>query len=109
MHSGKENKEKKMLKRPLLFAAATIVGAGLASPSFAGEQKGNNGGPTPIGTYAVLAALCAFSGLEDHNPSRGDTQTPHEEGGNVFPAGVASVCQFLNPGKNPKPPPPPPE
>jgi len=97
-----------MLKRPLVLAAATIVGIGLAAPSFAGEQKGN-GGSTPIGTYVVLAALCAFSGLEDVDPSPGDTQTPHEEGGNTYPGGVASVCQFLNPGKNPKPPPPPPE
>ena len=97
-----------MIKRSTLCAAVATLGVGIASPSFAGEQKGN-GGTTPIGMHVVFAALCAFSGLEDVNPSPGDTQTPHEEGGNIFPAGVASVCQFLNPGKNPKTPPPPPE
>ena len=97
-----------MIKKSLVFAAVTTLGVGLSSSSFAGEQRGD-GGSTPIGTYVVIAALCAFSGLEDVNPSPGDTQTPHEEGGNVFPPGVAAVCQFLNPGKNPKTPPPPPE
>jgi hypothetical protein len=95
-----------MIKKPLLYASITIL-MGLSSAAFGGERKGN-GGSTPIGTYVVIAAMCAFSGLEDVNPSPGDTQTPHEEGGNTFPAGVASICQFLNPGKNPKPPPPPP-
>ena len=96
-----------MTNKSSFFAAVTILGIGLSSPTFAGEQRGN-GGSTPIGTYVVVAAICAFSGLEDVNPSRGDTQTPHEEGGHVLPAGVASICQFLNPGKNPKTPPPPP-
>jgi hypothetical protein len=96
-----------MIKKSFVFAAVTILGVGLSAPSFAGEQRGN-GGSTPIGTYVVIAAICAFSGLEDVNPSPGDTQTPHEEGGNVAPPGVASICQFLNPGKNPKTPPPPP-
>lgn len=97
-----------MIKKPLLFAALSTLGVGLAAPSFAGETKGN-GGATPIGTHVVLAAICAFSGLEDVDPSPGDTQTPHEEGGNINPPGVAAICQFLNPGKNPKTPPPPPE
>jgi hypothetical protein len=96
-----------MIKKASFFAAVTILGVGICAPTFAGEQRGN-GGATPIGTYVVIAAICAFSGLEDVNPSPGDTQTPHEEGGNVAPAGVASICQFLNPGKNPKTPPPPP-
>ena len=69
-----------MMKRPLLFAATTMLGLGLAFPSFAGETTGN-GGQTPIGTKVVLAAICAFSGLEDVNPTPGDTQTPHEQGG----------------------------
>jgi hypothetical protein len=96
-----------MIKKTFVFAAVTVLGVGLSSASFAGEQRGN-GGQTPIGTHVVIAAICAFSGLEDVNPSPGDTQTPHEEGGHVLPAGVAAICQFLNPGKNPKTPPPPP-
>jgi hypothetical protein len=97
-----------MMKKPMLFAAATILGMGLASPSFAGETKGN-GGQTPIGTYVVMAAICAFSGLEDVSPSPGDTQTPHEQLGIYPPPGAAAICQFLKPGKNPTTPPPPPE
>jgi hypothetical protein len=97
-----------MNKKTFVFAAVTVLGVGFSSSSLAGEQRGD-GGTTPIGTYAVLAAICAFSGLEDVNPSPGDTQTPHEAGGQINPAGVAAICQFLNPGKNPKTPPPPPE
>ena len=101
--------------RKLALLAAVAVGVGLAAPSFAGE-RGGNGAWTPIGTYVVVAAICSFSGLEDqdHGGPVGDvvpgvTQTPHAEGGHTNPPGVASVCQFLNPGKNPKPGPPPPE
>ena len=97
-----------MSKKTFVFAAVTILGVGFSSASLAGEQRGD-GGVTPIGTYAVLAAICAFSGLEDVNPTPGDTQTPHEVNGQIAPAGVAAICQFLNPGKNPKTPPPPPE
>ena len=97
-----------MIRQPLLFAATTALAVGLVSPAFAGEVTGS-GKQTPIGTYVVMAAICAFSGLEDHPHEPGNTQTPHEAGGVINPAGVASICQFVNPGKNPKTPPPPPE
>jgi len=88
-----------MFRKLLLTTAVAALGIGLSVSSLAGEVKGN-GGRTPIGTYIVIAALCAFSGLEDaNNPVvPGDTQTPHEEGGNYPPPGAAQACSFLNPG-----------
>ena len=99
-----------------LLAAAALIAMGVAAPSSAGE-RGGSGKWTPIGLGLVPAAICAFSGLEDqhHPPAEpgdvvpGETQTPHYENGVIFPPGVASICQFLNNGKNPKPPPPSPE
>jgi len=93
--------------KSVVFAAAFTVSACLAAPSFAGERTGN-GGFTPIENIVIAAnplvrnAICAFSGLEDNdggpvNP--GDTQTPHEEGGNIQPPGVARICSLLNYGK----------
>jgi len=95
-----------MIRKTTLVVGFTALGICLASPAFAGERKGN-GGWTPIGTYQVVAAICAFSGLEDHQHGTdpagpvvpGETQTPHSEGGVVLPPGVASVCKILNPGK----------
>jgi hypothetical protein len=90
-----------MMRKLVIAATGLIVGISLAAPSFAGERTGN-GGVTPIGTRIVLAAICAFSGLEDHEGGAvtpGDTQTPHESGGTTFPGGVAAICHLLNPGK----------
>ena len=104
------------MKKTTVLATAALLTIGVAAPSFAGE-RGGSGKWTPIGLGLVSAAICAFAGLEDqhHPPAEpgdvvpGVTQTPHSENGVTFPAGVASICQFLNNGKNPKPPPPPPE
>jgi hypothetical protein len=101
-----------MLKKLVYLAIPALLGVSLASPSFAGE-RGGNGALNPIGLGLTAAAICAFSGLEDQEGPPGtfgpivpgDTQTPHEEAGNILAAGVAKICQFLNPGNNPKPPP----
>jgi hypothetical protein len=84
--------------RKLGLATLAAVGVGIAMPSFAGEVTGN-GGITPIALRIGLAAICAFSGLEDHPLDPGDTQTPHESGGEISPGGVARICSVLNPGK----------
>jgi hypothetical protein len=92
------------MKRSVIVASAIVLAASLVAPAIAGERTGN-GGVTPIGTHVIVAAICSFSGLEDFNGGAvvpGDTQTPHESGGTIAPAGSASVCQFLNPGNNPK-------
>ena len=84
-----------------MVASAFVWAISLVSPAIAGERKGN-GGFNPIGTHAVVAAICSFSGLEDHEGGPvvpGDTQTPHESGGTIEPAGSASICNLLNPGK----------
>jgi hypothetical protein len=76
----------------------------LAAPSFAGDVTGS-GKRTPIENIVLVAnpivrnAICAFSGLEDVNLTPGNTQTPHEEGGNISDPGVARVCSLLNYGK----------
>ena len=91
------------MKKSLIVATAIVMAVSLVAPAVAGERTGSNGF-NPIGTHIVVAAICAFSGLEDNDGGDvepGNTQTPHESGGNVLPAGVASVCQSLNPGKNP--------
>lgn len=90
------------MKRSVIVAGAIVLAISLVSPAIAGERTGN-GGFTPIGTHVIVAAICSFSGLEDHPLVPGDTQTPHESGGIINPPGVASICQFLNPGNNPKP------
>jgi hypothetical protein len=100
-----------MLKKFVYLTVPALVGVSLASPSFAGE-RGGNGELTPIGLGLTAAAICAFSGLEDQEGPPGtfgpivpgDTQTPHEEGGNIAEAGVAKICRFLNSGRNPKAP-----
>ena len=99
------------MKRSVIMASAIALAISLVSPAIAGERTGNNGF-NPIGTHVIVAAICSFSGLEDFEGGEvvpGDTQTPHESGGTIEPAGVASICQYLNPGKNPKPFPPPAE
>ena len=91
------------MKRSLIVASAIVLAVSLVSPAIAWERTGNNGF-NPIGTHVVVAAICSFSGLEDFNGGDvvpGDTQTPHEEGGNILPAGVASICRYLNPGNKP--------
>ena len=90
------------MKRSVIMASALVFAISLVSPAIAGERTGN-GGFNPIGTHVVVAAICSFSGLEDFEGGDvivpGNTQTPHESGGVVNPPGVASVCQYLNPGK----------
>jgi hypothetical protein len=89
-----------MIKK-LALATLAAASVGIATPAFAGEVTGN-GGLTPIsplGVRVVVAAICAFSGLEDHPLDPGDTQTPHESGGTISPGGVARICAALNPGK----------
>ena len=91
------------MKKSVIVASAIVLAISLVSPAIAGERTGN-GGFNPIGTHVIVAAICSFSGLEDFDGGAvvpGDTQTPHESGGNILPPGVASVCQFLNPGNNP--------
>lgn len=96
-----------MIRKFVLLSAVALAGMSLADLSVAGERRGD-GGWTPIGTYAVIAAICAFSGLEDHQHGDepagpvvpGETQTPHSVDGQTNPPGVASVCQFLNPGRS---------
>ena len=87
-----------MTSKIVSLAAVVTAGIILATPAFAGEVTGN-GKSTPIRDY--IAALCAFSGLEDHDGGPGVTQTPHGEGGNSPPPGAAAVCAILNPGKKP--------
>ena len=97
------------MKRSVIVASAIVLAVSLVAPAVAGERTGNSGF-NPIGTHIVVAAICSFSGLEDFNGGPvvpGDTQTPHESGGTIEAPGVASICQYLNPGKNPKPFPPP--
>ena len=88
-------------------ATVAALSVGFVAPSFAGERTGN-GGLTPVENLVLTAnpivrnAICAFSGLEDNdggpvNP--GDTQTPHEQDGEVNEPGVARVCAMLNYGK----------
>ena len=92
------------MKRSVIVASAIVLGISLVSPVLAGERTGN-GGFNPIGTHLIVAAICSFSGLEDFNGGAvvpGDTQTPHESGGTIEAPGSASICQFLNPGNNPK-------
>jgi hypothetical protein len=89
------------MARKLALVAIAAFGVGITAPSSAGEVTGN-GGITPIsplGIRVVAAAICAFSGLEDHPINPGDTQTPHESDGTIFPGGVARICAALNPGK----------
>ena len=95
------------MRKSVIAATAIVLAVSLVAPALAGERTGN-GGFNPIGTHVVVAAICAFSGLEDDPLEPGNTQTPHESGGIIEPAGVASICQYLNPGNNPKPFPPPP-
>lgn len=96
-------------KSAAIVVVAFLLGAGAAS---AGERTGN-GGSTPIQNLILMIlgipldgptvnSLCAYSGLEDNdggdvNP--GDTQTPHETGGEVLDPGVARDCSELNYGK----------
>ena len=92
------------MKKSVIVASAIVLAVSLVSPAIAGERTGN-GGFNPIGTHLIVAAICSFSGLEDNNGGAvvpGDTQTPHESGGTIQAPGSASICQFLNPGKNPK-------
>lgn len=97
--------------------AGTVLGTG--GSALAGERAGN-GNWTPINSdndsvsdASPNNSICAFSGLEDDNNlgGPGQVQTPHGETAFdiVFPPGVASICQYLNNGNNPKPPPPSPE
>jgi hypothetical protein len=96
------------VKKLVYLAIPALLGVSLASPSFAGE-RGGNGALTPIGLGITAAAICAFSGLDDQEVPPpggvwgpivpGDTQTPHEEGGNILAAGVARICSILNHGK----------
>ena len=112
-----------MIRKQLVgtaICAAAIVGFG--GSAFAGERAGN-GEWTPIqqeenhvGAPAEPKnAECAFSGLQDDEwetlGGPGSVQTPHGEPAfdEFFPPGIASVCQFLNNGNNPKEPPPFPE
>ena len=91
------------------FSLATVATAGiiLASPAFAGEVNGK-GESTPI--RDMIAAYCAFSGLEDGDPLNPDapsgpgvTQTPHYVEGDYPPPGSAAVCSWLfNPGRSPE-------
>ena len=95
------------MKRSVIMASAIALAVSLVSPAIAGERTGNNGF-NPIGTHVIVAAICSFSGLEDFEGGEvdpGDTQTPHESGGTIEAPGSASICRFLNPGKNPKRPP----
>jgi hypothetical protein len=89
------------MKKSVIAASAMALAISLVSPAIAGERTGN-GGFNPIGTHTVVAAICSFSGLEDHEGGAvtpGDTQTPHESGGIIEAPGSAAVCNFLNPGK----------
>ena len=89
------------MMRSVFVASAIVLGISLVSPALAGERTGN-GGFNPIGTHVVVAAICAFSGLEDFDGGPvvpGDTQTPHESGGTIEAPGSASICNLLNPGK----------
>ena len=89
------------MKKPVIVASAFVWAISLVSPAIAGERTGN-GGFNPIGTHVVVAAICSFSGLEDHEGgpvTPGDTQTPHESGGTIEAPGSASICNLLNPGK----------
>jgi hypothetical protein len=90
------------------ICAATLFGT--VGTAFAGEVTGT-GKQTPIGTYAVTASACSFSGLEDgyyiippdfqteyYTPNNGPgwTQTPHIESGvpgaQPYPPGVAGFA-----------------
>jgi hypothetical protein len=84
--------------RKLTVATVAALGMSLATSAFAGEVTGQ-GKPNPIGLRIILTAICAFSGLEDSPHAPGNTQTPHESGGTIFPAGVAQICSIVNPGK----------
>ena len=103
------------MNRVALVSSVIVMSVGLTGQALAGE-RGGSGKWTPIGLGTVVASICSFSGLEDQDHGQevvpdvvpGETQTPHSENGNSFPPGVAAICQFLNPGKNPKVPPPPP-
>lgn len=89
------------MKKSVIVASAIVLAVSLVSPAVAGERTGNSGF-NPIGTHVVVAAICSFSGLEDHEGgpvTPGDTQTPHESGGTIEAPGSASICQLLNPGK----------
>ena len=85
------------------ISLATVATAGiiLASPASAGEVNGK-GEFTPIHDW--IAAICAFSGLEDDEVLGGPgvTQTPHFVEGFYPSPGEAAVCAILNPGKKPE-------
>ena len=102
----------------LALCVSTTIGIG--SAAFAGERTGG-GEPTPVGDGTAKNSLCAFSGLQDGtgvtdpNAGPGHVQTPHGEPDYdlYFPAGSASICQWLNNSaghsNRPQTPPPNPE
>lgn len=106
-----------MSHKTALKILAVTIGMILSHVSFAGERGGNGEWTAIDWNPKTMAAICAYSGLEDQDHGGpvpdvvpGDTQTPHEENGFDLPPGVAQICQYLNNGRNPKqPPPPPPE
>jgi len=108
------------MRKFVILTALTILGAGMSSPSFAGEVTGNFNHRTGAPSHAN--SICAYSGLEDgttligfdpitHLPifvfdtptGPGIVQTPHADGGFSHDPGIpGTMCHG---GSNPENPP----
>ena len=82
--------------------AAALLGARNADMIRSAGEVNGKGEFTPIHDW--IAAICAFSRLEDDEVlgGRGVTQTPHFVEGFYPLPGEAAVCAILNPGKKPE-------